>query len=301
MQQAQQQQQQQQNLMKAPPPQFNLPNQMNAMAGSSFGDATQMQSFPNLGNNMGNGMNQTTQQARNALFHQLQSGQQGQARQLELMTMAQHQQNQHRPPASGNVNPNLGMFYPQSQQQPHQQQPQMTPQTLQDHQRPQMMGPQNGQFPPSNGQMFTGQQLAAQQGQAAAMNQIQAMYSLNVDTINTVQQARIEIDKNEQRRAVLIKTVESANTRRAQFLAGRPSTMDPNYENQLNQMNTQSQRFSQMLTRCETLKGQLQQRLQNLLVQEQQHQQGGLSVPSAADGANMYVFGIVSYSVYTNN
>ncbi|KAK7691135.1 hypothetical protein QCA50_006238 [Cerrena zonata] len=274
----QQQQQQQQNLMKPPPPQFNLPNQMNAMAGPSFGDANQMQSFPNIGNNIG----QTTQQqARNALFHQLQNGQQGPARQLELMTMAQHQQSQHLPP-SGNVNANLNMFYSPSQQQ-QQQHSQMTQQALQDHQRAQTMGPQNGQFAGSNGQMFTGPQVAAQ-GQAAGMS-FQAMFNLNVDTITSAQQAKAEYDRNEQRRAILLKTMEQTNQKRAQLMANRPPNVDPNFETQLNNTTTQMQRFQQMMSRCETLKSQLQQRLTQLVIQEQQS--GGLSVPSGSDGVNM--------------
>ena len=132
-------------MMKPHPPQFNI-NQMNAMASSSFNDPAQMQ-FSGLGNSM---------QARNALLHQLAQHPQSNpaARQLELMSMAQHQQNQHLPP-SGSVNAGLNMIYTQSQQQgqQHQPHPSLTAQNLQDHQRPPTAGPQNPQFN-ANGRAF---------------------------------------------------------------------------------------------------------------------------------------------------
>ena len=64
--------------------------------------------------------------------------------------------------------------------------------------------------------------------------------------------------------------------------------MDPaTFKAQLGGLNNQSQKFKQIAARIDQVKAQVGQRLQMVLIQEQQ--QGGLSIPTGADAANMCV------------
>ena len=122
----------------------------------------------------------------------------------------------------------------------------------------------------SNSQPFDAMPVTPTQ----AVAQLAAVANLNPEMLATPQQAKAELDKIELRRMFLVKFMEATNLKRVEMINSRPPNIDPaTFEAQLGGLNIQSLRLNQIALRIGQVKAQVAQRLQMLLIQEQQ--QGG--------------------------
>ena len=121
---------------------------------------------------------------------------------------------------------------------------------------------------------------------AQAMAQLAAVANLNIETITTPQQAKAELEKIEQRKMFLAKSMEAMNLKRAEMMNTRPPNIDPaTFEAQLGGLNNQLQKFQQIAARFDQVKAQVGQRLEILVLQEQSCKKQQV----ADDPADMYV------------